>query len=151
MGIYLVLIITQFILGKKGAFAYGLLLHMDLYVVSVVVIACDLFLMVVVARLLEAGQNSIGFLKRLQKHAQRIESKVQTSTLARRLLQAGKAGVLIITAVPMAGGVWSGMALAHILQSSRREAYWLVGVGSVFGCLVFLLAALGIIETGLVS
>ncbi len=142
---YGALIITQFAVGKKGSFVYALLLHMNLYMVSLVIIVSDIFLMFVIGKLFDASTRFFPFNK-LQHRAERLEQKMQTSALAGKIRKIGTAGVLVITATPFAGGVWSGMILAKILQIRNSRAYWLTGIGSVIGCAIFFLAAEGLIE-----
>lgn len=143
---YSILIITQLIAGKKGAFLFAILRDMNLYVVSLVIILSDLGLMVAVARLFQTTVKRVFPFTLLQHKADKIEQKMKGSALADRLIKIGKAGTLVITAVPFAGGVWSGVVLAKILQLDNEQTYWLVGIGSVIGCLIFLLAAEGAIN-----
>lgn len=143
---YCVLIITQLTLGKKGAFLYALLFKMNLYMVSIVIILSDLFLMVFIVKLFQATVNRVFPFTILQRKAIRIEQKLKTSNLAEKIIKIGKAGTLIITAIPFAGGVWSGMVLSKILQLDNKQTYWLVGIGAIIGCLIFLLASKGFIN-----
>ncbi len=143
---YSVLIVTQFILGKKGAFLYALLFKMNLFIVSTVIILGDLVLMVVINKLFQTTVNRVFPFTILQHKAANVEQKLKESNLADKIAKIGKAGTLIITAIPFAGGVWSGVALSKILQLENKQTFWLVGLGSVIGCLIFLLAAEGFIN-----
>ncbi len=142
---YGALIITQFAVGKKGSFVYALLMHMNLYLVSLVIVLSDIFLMFFVGKLFDASARFFPF-NALHHRAERLEQKMQSSTLARRLGKIGTASVLVLTATPFAGGVWSGMILAKTLHIQNSKAYWLTGIGSVIGCAIFFLAAEGLIE-----
>lgn len=143
---YSLLLIIQLVLGKKGAFVYALFLEMNLYLVSLVIIFSDLLLMIFVNRLFQVSMNRLFPFILLQRKALKVEEKLKRSIWGTRLIKIGQAGTLIVTATPFAGGVWSGMALAKILQLKNKQAYWLTGIGSVIGCAVFLLAALGFIN-----
>ena len=143
---YSLLIIIQLILGKKGAFLYALLLHMNLYLVSLVIIISDLLLMVLVSRLFQVSLTRVFPFTLLQNKAVKIEQQLKQNNWGEKLIRIGQAGTLIITAIPFAGGVWSGIALAKILQLTNKQTYWLTGIGSVIGCIFFLFAALGIIK-----
>ena len=143
---YGILIITQFTLGKKGAFLYALLLKMNLYMVSVVIIISDIFLMVLLGRLFQATANRVFPFTILQRKVVSVEQKLKESNLAEKIIKIGKVGILIITAVPFMGGVWSGMALSKIIQLDNKQAYWLTGIGTIIGCAIFLLAAKGFIN-----
>jgi len=142
---YGALIITQFAVGKKGSFVYALLMHMNLYIVSLVIILSDVFLMFVIGKLFDASARFFPF-SALHHRAERLEKKMKASVLAGRVGKIGTASVLILTATPFAGGVWSGMILAKTLQIQNSKAYWLTGIGSVIGCAIFFLAAEGLIE-----
>ncbi len=142
---YGALIVTQFVVGKKGSFVYALLMHMNLYMVSLVIILSDIVLMFAIGKLFDASAHYFP-ISALQLRAERLEQKMKTSTLAGRIRKIGTAGVLVLTATPFAGGVWSGMILAKMIQIRNSQAYWLTGIGSVIGCAIFFLAAEGIIE-----
>ncbi|MCB0282585.1 MAG: small multi-drug export protein [Calditrichaeota bacterium] len=143
---YSALIITQFILGKKASFLYALLFKMNLYIVSLVIIMCDLVLMLFVARLLSVTTKHVFPFTLLQREAVNREDKLKKSKLVARILKIGKLSPLIITAIPFSGGVWSGMLLSRILKLADKDAYWQVAIGSVIGCYIFLLAAMGLIN-----
>ncbi len=143
---YGLLLFIQLALGKKGAFLYAVFLGMNLYLVSVVIVASDLLLMVFVNRLLQVTMNRVFPFTVLRNKAIKAEEKLKASTWGDKLIRVGQAGTLIVTAIPFAGGVWSGIALAKILQLSNKQAYWLTGIGSVIGCIIFLFAAMGIIK-----
>lgn len=143
---YSALIITQFILGKKASFLYALLFKMNLYIVSLVIILCDLVLMFLVARLFRVTTKHVFPFTLLQREAVNREDKLKKSKFAGRILKIGRFSPLIITAIPFSGGVWSGMLLSGILKLADKEAYWQVAIGSVIGCYIFLLAALGLIN-----
>jgi len=102
--------------------------------------------MVFINKLFQTTVNRVFPFTILQRKAIRIEQKLKTSNLADKIIKIGKAGTLIITAIPFAGGVWSGMALSKILQLDTKQAYWLTGIGVVIGCAIFLLAAKGFIN-----
>ncbi len=142
---YSILILTQLVVGKKGAFLFALLQSMNLYIVSVVIILSDFALMVGVVHLFQTTAKRVFPFTILKHKADKIEQKLKGSALSDRILKIGKAGTLIITAIPFAGGVWSGVALSKTLQIGNKETYWLVGIGSVIGCAIFFLAAEGVI------
>ena len=143
---YSILIVTQFVLGKKAAFLYALLFHMNLYIVSLVVILCDLVLMFLVGNMLRITSIKVFPFTLLQREAVNREDKLKKSKFVSRILKIGKLSPLIITSIPFSGGVWSGMLLSKILKLSKAEAYWQVSIGSVIGCFIFLLAAMGLIN-----
>ena len=143
---YTILVVTQLTLGKKGAFLYAVLLEMNLYFVSIVIIISDLFLMVFINKLFQNTINRVFPFTILQHKASNVEQKLKESNFAGKIIRIGKAGTLIITAIPFAGGVWSGMALAKILQLNAKQAYLYTGIGVVIGCAIFLLAAKGFIN-----
>ena len=63
-----------------------------------------------------------------------------------KLIPVGWAGVVVVTAIPFAGGVWTGVALSRAIAMSRKASLWAVGVGSIIGCGIFLFAALGVMH-----
>lgn len=143
---YSILIITQITLGKKGSFLYAIIFNMNLYVISVVIIISDIILMLFVGSLFQVTTKHVFPFTLLKRGAENKEQKLKKSKLAEQIIKIGKLSPMILTAIPFAGGVWSGMALSKILKLSNKEAYWLVSIGSVIGCIIFLLGALGIIN-----
>lgn len=143
---YSILIVTQFLLGKKGSFVYALLFNMNLYIVSIVIIISDIILMFLVGGLFKITVKHVFPFTLLQRNAKTRESRIKESKLTAKVLKFGRLGPMIITAIPFSGGVWSGILVSKILKLSNKETYWQVSVGSVIGCLIFLLAALGFIE-----
>jgi len=61
-------------------------------------------------------------------------------------MQIGWLGPLVITAIPFGGGVWTGMSLARVMNLPGKQTQLAVGVGTVIGCLIFVLASLGILS-----
>ena len=66
--------------------------------------------------------------------------------LTKALINLGWLGPLTITALPFTGGVWSGMALSRVMGLSHKKTLFAVSLGAVIGCLVFALAALGVLS-----
>jgi uncharacterized membrane protein len=144
--IILGLVITQLIFGKKGAFPYGIVLGLDLYLISGVVIATDLILMILLDGMLHLSRQRFQILHLIHLKLQKWQNNLENSALGKRILPIGKVGTLILTATPFSGGVWTGMAVSRILTLQHHETFWLVGIGSVVGCGIFLLAALGLVQ-----
>jgi uncharacterized membrane protein len=140
------LIFTQLTLGKKGSFVFAIFFDMDLYIVSLVIITTDIMLMFFVERLFHVTSKHVFPFTLLQRKAERLEQKIKQSHFAEKIIKVGRVSTIILTATPFAGGVWSGLILARILQINTKEAYWMVSIGTVIGCLIFLLAAEGIIN-----
>lgn len=140
------LVITQLILGKKGAFPYGILFGLNLYLIAGVVILTDLVLMLFLEGMISVSRQRFKLFKIIHDKFIKWQECLETSTLGKRVLPIGKAGTLIITATPFSGGVWAGLAVSRILTLRFNETIWLVGLGSIIGCGLFLLAALGFIQ-----
>ena len=58
----------------------------------------------------------------------------------------GKIGVLAIATFPFSGGVWTGIALCHLLKLRYKESFVLLSIGTFLGCLLFVLGVEGIIK-----
>jgi len=82
----------------------------------------------------------------LKQRSELIQDKLKRGKWSSRLIQLGWLGPLTITALPFAGGVWTGMALSRVMVLSHRKTLWAVGVGAVLGCSIFTLASLGVLS-----
>lgn len=143
---YTIIVITQFTIGKKGAFLYALLFDLNIYIVSIVIIACDMVLMFLIGSLFQITLKRFLPVKLFQWQTTIKENKLKKSRWTQKITRFGKISPLVLTAIPFAGGVWSGMALSKILHLNNKDTYWLVSIGSIIGCAIFLLAALGLIK-----
>ena len=140
------LIAIQIALGKKGSYPYGIMLGLNLYWVTVIVIITDLSLMIFVDRMIDVTQGHFALPKIVRKRVNRLYKWLLESVWGKRLQQLGKLGTLSLTATPFIGGVWSGIALAHILVLTRRSTLTLITFGTFIGCGIFLFASESIVR-----
>jgi uncharacterized membrane protein len=140
------LIINQLLFGKKISFPYGILIGINLYVISITIILTDLLLMVFIDRSYCFMAQRVFPFTLIQKKVIKYNKRLEESLLSKKVLFCGKASAMIITAVPFAGGVWSGLAIAYSLNINKIQTYWLVGAGTVIGCGIFYIAAEGVLQ-----
>ncbi|NQV15624.1 small multi-drug export protein [bacterium] len=139
-------LITQYMLGKKAAFPLGLVLGLTAYQIGVVVVISEFVLMAIVNHIFDLSYDRFRWAIYLRERSERIQVHLKKGKWSSRLLRIGWMGPLTVTALPFAGGVWSGMALARLMVLSSRQTMWSVGIGAVLGCLIFVLAAIGILS-----
>ena len=144
--LYAALIIIHAILGKKAAFPYGVVMGISPWTIGLVVLIYDLGLMILVRAVFDGATGRLKILQNLQNKLFMSEERLKRSRWLRTFQNLGRAGVVIIVSTPCAGGVWSGAVLSHILKLERIESYWLMGIGSAIGALIFVLSFLGIIH-----
>lgn len=83
--------------------------------------------------------------KRKVSHERPIESERKFhSDIIRRAQRWGQFGIVILTSLPVAGGIWSGVLLAKSLRIKTWRSYLLVALGSLVGCLLLALGVHGI-------
>jgi uncharacterized membrane protein len=140
------LVVTQLLLGKKGAFPYGIVLGLNLYLIASVVIITDLILMLLLEEMITYSGQRFKYLRMIHIKLRKWQNYLEHSALGKKILPIGKAGTLILTATPFSGGVWTGLAVSRILTLRTNETLWLVGAGSIIGCGIFLLAAMGLVQ-----
>jgi len=140
------LIITQFLIGKKGAFPYGVLVGFSPYSIAAIVVGTDLLLMFLVDHFLHLAGNHVFPFTYIHQRTERLQQKLRRLRVSNKMARLGSLSVMIITATPFAGGVWTGMSLARVLGLARRSTFLLVGVGSIIGAGIFLAATLGVIS-----
>lgn len=139
-------LITQYTLGKKAAFPLGLILGLTAYQIGIVVVLSEFVLMVLVNHLFDISYDKFRWAIYLRERSERIQEHLKKGKWSSRLLRIGWMGPMTVTALPFAGGVWSGMALAKVMILSNRQTMLSVGIGAVIGCAVFVLAAIGILN-----
>lgn len=108
-------------------------------------ILCEFVLMAILDFMISFSSSRFQWVYWLKDHYRRVQSRLERSRWNSLLLKLGWLGPLTITALPFAGGVWSGMAFARLLSISRKKTIVLVGVGAILGCALFAMAALGIL------
>jgi len=82
----------------------------------------------------------------IKNRSERVQLHLKQGKWTARLIRLGWLGPLTITALPFAGGVWTGMALARVMLLSHRKTILAVGAGAVLGCSIFALASLGVLN-----
>ncbi len=123
----------------------GLVLGITAYEIAVIVLICEFVLMAFVHQLFEHSLAHFRWTHYLTERFERMQVHLKQGKWTSRLIRIGWLGPLFITALPFSGGVWTGMALSRVMTLSTRQTLWAVGVGAIFGCCIFLLAALGIL------
>jgi len=139
-------LLTQYTLGKKAAFPMGMVLGLNAWEVGLIVVLSDFVLMALMNRLLDISFEKLKWGQYLRARTSRVQERIGKRKWATRLMKFGWLGPMIITSTPFAGGVWTGTALARVMNLSNRETILSVGMGVIVGCLIFVLAALGILS-----
>jgi uncharacterized membrane protein len=138
------LVFIQLILGKKASFPYGVLVGMSPVNIGVIVLIADIGLMFFAQALLE-NSLKLKWLKKLQQKIFISEDKLERSWWLRSFQNLGRLGVVVVTSIPLSGGLWTGLLMSKVLGLGKVESYALVALGSAFGCAVFVVSFLGII------
>lgn len=139
------LLVAQYTLGKKAAFPLGLIMGLNAWEIGIIVILSDFVLMAFINHMFDLSFAKFKWAIYLQKHSRRIQDRLSKRRWTAGLMKIGWLGPLTITTIPFGGGVWTGISLARVMNLSSRQTSWAVGVGVILGCLIFVLAALGIL------
>lgn len=138
--------VAQYTLGKKVAFPLGIFMGLSVLNIAIAVIICEFTLIIAVDVLFSFAFDRIKWAQWLKERLERVQERLQKRSWTAPLVKLGWLGPLTITAMPFAGGVWTGMAFARILTLSHRTTLWVVSIGALLGCAIFALAALGILS-----
>ena len=114
--------------------------------ISIAVIICEFTLIAMVDFIFTLSFDHFKWAQWLKRRSESLQSRLERRKWTARLLKLGWLGPLTITAMPFAGGVWTGMALARALALPHRTSIWVVAIGAILGCSIFALAALGILS-----
>jgi len=128
------------------AFPLGLFIGLSAYEIGIVVVLSEFVLMAIINHLFDLSFEKFKWAIYLRARSERIQSHLGKSRWTSWLMSIGWLGPLVITALPFGGGVWTGTSLARVMNLSSRQTMVSVGVGAVLGCLIFVLASLGILS-----
>ncbi len=140
------LLVAQYTLGKKAAFPLGLFMGLTAWEVGFIVILSDFVLMAFLIRIFNLSFEKFQWAIYLQERSRRIQERLGNRKWTAGLMKIGWLGPLAITTIPFGGGVWTGLSLARVMNLSSKQTMVAVGVGVILGCLIFVLAALGILS-----
>ncbi len=140
------LLVAQYTLGKKAAFPLGLILGLNAWEIGIVVILSDFVLMVFINHMFDLSVEKFKWAMYLQERSLRIQDRLSQRKWTAGLMKIGWLGPLAITTIPFGGGVWTGISLARVMNLSSKQTSLAVGLGVILGCLIFVLAALGILS-----
>lgn len=124
----------------------GLLLGLSAWEIGGIVIISDFILMAFINHMFDLSFEKFKWAQYLQDRSNRVQDRLNQRKWTARLMKIGWLGPLAITTIPFGGGVWTGISLARVMNLSSRETNLAVGVGVILGCLIFVLAALGILS-----
>jgi uncharacterized membrane protein len=124
----------------------GILLDFGVWEISIIVILSEFALMFAVDLIFVKSIDRLSFLHRVRSKSERFQERMKERRMTSALVNLGWLGPFIITALPFTGGVWSGMALSRIMALSHKKMLLAVSCGAVIGCLIFALAALGVLS-----
>ncbi|MCF7807671.1 MAG: small multi-drug export protein [Candidatus Marinimicrobia bacterium] len=140
------LLFAQYTLGKKVSFPLGIFLGFSVPEIAILVILSDFVLMILVDRIFVWSLDKLPWLQKLRKKSERFQERMGQRKISVALIRLGWLGPLTITALPFAGGVWSGMALSRLMSLSHQKTFLAVGLGVLIGCLIFALASMGVLN-----
>jgi len=124
----------------------GLVLGLNAWEIGIVVILSDFILMTGLNFMFDLSFEKLRWARYLKDRIERGQNRLSNRKWLSGLLKVGWLGPLVITSTPFAGGVWTGISLARVMNLSKRQTNLAVGMGVILGCLVFVLASLGILS-----
>lgn len=136
-------LVVQYTLGRRGSYPYGLWMGYPLTAVSILVFVSDLLQTVVLLK----GLNTIRpWLRRVRQLFPWAvwARKRQERGLSGRWARWGIWGVLLVSALPYAGGALTGSILAVSLEQKPVRAFGAIALGCLLGTLLFHLGFSGI-------
>ncbi|MCF7840836.1 MAG: small multi-drug export protein, partial [Candidatus Marinimicrobia bacterium] len=135
------IVVAQFLLGKKASFPLGLVLGFSAWAIATIVIVCDLVLMFILLNLFAVSISRLKWMRLVRRRFEWAQEWLAEGRWTRKLIPVGWLGVVAITAIPLAGGVWSGVALSRTMAMTRNQSIITITLGIMLGCAIFLFAA----------
>lgn len=144
--IHLIFFGIQMILGAKGSLAYGLYAGVPYTSMFWIIFICHLIMLYPVYHIIYWGKSKADNMEFMKKMAEKQEDFLERTGLARTFTVMGKAGMLLSTALPLLGGVWSGVIIGHLMGISKRDIFIYVTIGAFFSAGVYVLIGMGVIS-----
>ena len=141
----IVLILTHYVLGRRGSYPYGLLVKFNLVKITVLVLISDMILTIGLLHLFELSFDKVGFLRKLKARLNKKEKKESQKSLWGKIKKWRGLGIIIIAALPYGGGALTGSILASSLKMEKKQAFFFITIGCIIGAILFYLAFTGII------
>jgi len=137
-------IITQLLLGRRASIPYGIVVGLNTYLVLGLAATIDISLIPFVFWVYKGATRKISLV--IKKRLSSKQEKITKSRMMKFIRPWGKMGVLAVVIFPFSGGVWTGIALCHLLKLRYKESFVLLSIGTFLGCLLFVLGVEGIIK-----
>ncbi|HOP09854.1 MAG TPA: small multi-drug export protein [Candidatus Methanofastidiosa archaeon] len=121
-------------LGRKISIPYAIALGITDWNVLIFAFILDV-LQIPLFMYIYTHTSNIAIIKRFKARIEGKSTKMEGSRILVWAKNLGKAGTLLLAAMPFqGGGMWSGVLLAYILKLENRQMYPLLSAGSLIGC-----------------
>lgn len=119
---------VQTLLGKRASFPYGLLVGLNLFEITALVVANDMIQTFVLLNCFGYLKSKFPMFKTKERAKKRWKEKIETW---------GFPGVIAVSALPYGGGALTGSILAISTNLNKIRAYWSIVAGCIIGSLLF--------------
>ncbi|MCK5833591.1 small multi-drug export protein [bacterium] len=140
-----ILIAIHFAMGKKLSFPYGLAVGFSVWEIGALVLIVDFTEIPLFRWILTGACDRVGPLRWLHENLDHRESALSKKRFYRWFLHAGQLGILLLVAIPGAGGVTIGTLITHLLHMPKKQSVLIIAAGSVVGCMLFVVGIEGIL------
>ena len=135
----------QYALGRRGSFPYGLLVKLNLLEISVLVVISDMIQTFLLLNFAGFLRKHLNFLSTLKKKL-RKKPKPKKSNKWEKLKKIGPLGLLLVSALPYAGGALSGSIMAASLKMKKTKAFLIIILGCIISTCLYFLGFAGVIS-----
>jgi uncharacterized membrane protein len=132
-------IAVQFLLGKRGSFPYGILMHFSLLEITMMVIVSDIIQTCLLMSFMQWFKKVPlpGKIKAKLEHRKKTKLLKEKPHLWQKLKQRGCWGLFTIAALPYGGGALTGSIVATSMGIDRKRAIFLIIGGCILGTMLF--------------
>jgi len=142
---YISLFFVHIFVGRKASFPYAIIAGMSPVKIGILAVIFDLILMIAVHFII-AGALKLKVVEKLWENIRRRQDRGMRSKAFGWLYGLGTLGVILSVALPMTGGIYTGMTISQILGMKRWLTCLMIFIGSILGSIIFVLSALGVME-----
>jgi uncharacterized membrane protein len=140
------LFLLHYVLGKRGSFPYGLLVHFSLLKTAILVIVADIIQTIILLYLFDLLTDKFRWIQALKARLDRHREKREGKNWYRRIGGWGTLGLFLLSSLPQGGGALSGCLLAFGLQSRKLPAIIAISLGCIVSAGLFYLVCAGLLQ-----
>jgi len=135
----------QYAVGRRGSFPFGFLVKLTLLEISVLVVISDMIQTFLLLNFAGFLRKHLHFLSVLKRKLRKKPTPMKPNKWE-KLKKIGPLGLLLVSALPYAGGALSGSIMAASLKMKKTKAFFIILSGCIISTCLYYLGFAGVIS-----